>query len=222
MDTLALQASDLEEPIKKFLGYLRKRAIDRIKAQDFAPLAASTLEKRAQKGLRQLESKLHTDLRRARARQKGEPRGILAQMFGPKVEIKTVESRGVQNRLAVLAEFQRQFRPTGSLAQRAGLRPLTLKQTTSLGARVDRAVGKAMTKPILSGLARTFQIEASRDEGTLVSKTHQAFTDVHNKGGSAGKGAKIPQREFLKLEPEDMDVFAAILKDHLLLPLEAR
>src|SRR5262245_24816246 len=112
-DTLADVSSDLERPLTKFGNYLRKRAIERARAQDFAPLAESTLQKRAQKGLRQLERKITRDVRKATRRDREAPRGLFARLFGAgraAEELGALSTRGVKNRMAVLAEFQRRHR----------------------------------------------------------------------------------------------------------------
>jgi type II secretory pathway component PulJ len=224
--TLASQAQDLNSPLRRFGAYLRKKALERYKAQNFAPLATSTMENRAQAGLKSVERKLHRDLRRAvrRANRKGDPKGLLAQLLGaPKVDLGSAsKSRGVQTRLAVLAEFQRGHRRGGDLSKRTDLRPLTFKQLASLSAREQRGVEKAVGKPILGGLQKTLTIEIGPASFTLKSKTAHEWSAVHNEGGSAGHGAKIPKRQTIptQLDAHELAVFTEILKEHHLLAFE--
>jgi len=229
--TLVQQASDLDEPLRIWGGYKLKEVRAIYKAQDFPGLAASTIEKRVQKGVRSLERKLGGDVRRAlqRARKARGEKGFLQRLIegeaGKALEdIKSVSARGVQNRLAVLAEFQRRHRAGGSraafgdLAARAQLKPLSIKQLASLGAREDRAVSRAVGKPILGGLPSTLKSVVEGGSIRIVSESREHWTDAHNSGDTVGHGAKLPKRETLSLTQHDLDVFIEILKDHLLYP----
>jgi phage gpG-like protein len=97
------------------------------------------------------------------------------------------------------------------------LAPLTLKQSVSLGDREDRAVARAVGAKILGNLTHAIKVDAGRTQVTVTWKTQMKWSEVHNVGGSAGHGAKIPQREVLTIEERDLDVFGRILKQHLLL-----
>lgn len=211
LDTLAESANDLEKPLRRFGGYLRKRAIERYRAQDFAPLAQGTVEKRTQKGLRSLEGKLQSDLRKAIRRAGGAKGSGLALAMAS-------EARGVRNRRAVLAEFQR--RHGRSLKDRVEGHELAIKQLASLGAREDRAMAKAVGRPILGGLPSTLEVDVGRGVVTLISRTREHWTDAHNQGDVVGHGARVPKRETLKLEEQDLDVFVEILREHHLMPLQ--
>lgn len=220
-DTLADRAGDLDVPLGRFGAYLKRRSIERYKAQDFPGLAESTLEKRAQKGLRSLERKLHRDVRKALGRARvGEPAGLLSRLLGAKsIDVSAAETRGIKNRLSVLAEFQRRHRPGGELAARADLKPLSMKQLVALGSREDRAVGRAVGGQILGNLPRTVTVEVNRGSVTVASRTYQHFSGVHNEGGTAGHGAKILKRETLPEPSEaDLNVLESILVEHHLLP----
>ena len=220
-DTLAESARDLDKPLKKFGGYLRKRAIERYKAQDFAPLAESTIAHRTEKGKRSLEKKLHKDIRKALAKEappKVKQSFVERLMGAAPVGLVTAPGRAARARMSVLAEFQRTHRRgVGGLAAGAGGKELSIKQLASLGKREDRAVAKAVGKPILGSLPGTLEVIVGRGSVTLISKTSEGWTDVHNQGGSAGHGAKIPKRETVKVEDRDLDVLGEILKEHMLL-----
>jgi hypothetical protein len=219
-DTLADSAADLERPLRMFGSYLRKKALARYKAQDFPGLATSTIEKRAQKGLRTLERKLNRDLRKAigRARVEDAPKGILGRLFGRNIpDPGALETRGVKSRIAVLAEFQKRHRPQGELAARTGLKPLSIKQLASLGNREDRAVAKAVGGPILGRLPQSLVVTVGEGSVTLESRTHEKWTEAHNKGGAVGHGAVLPKRETVKVDATDLDVLGEILVEHHLL-----
>lgn len=218
-DTTALAAGDLSKPLAQIGARLRRRAIERYRAQDFAPLAASTIAKRAQKGLRNLETKLTGDLRRAHGRASPRPpRGLLAAMVnagGSLSSVLAAETRGVRNRRAVLAEFQTRHRRP--LEERAQGHELSLKQLVSLGKREDRAAARAVGRPILGSLPSTLEVEVGGGTVTLRSRTHQQWTDVHNSGGTAGHGARIPERKTVTVDESDGDAIEEILLEHHLL-----
>ena len=218
LKTLAEKASDLDAPLKMFGAYLRKRALERYKAQSFAPLADSTLKERAARGVRRMETKLHRELRRAVTRSNvgKNPQSVLKKYLESK-ELDPSVSKGVQNRLAVLQEFQGRHRTEGSIFQHGGFKALSLKQMGSLGERTDRAIKKSIGAPILGGLPRTLVVEVENGTMRLTSRTHEQFSAVHNEGGQAGGGAKIPKRETLLIEEEDLRVLTNILKKHHLL-----
>lgn len=224
-DTLADFADDLKKPLAMLGARLKAKALARYKAQAFTPLAAATLEKRFSKGLAVLENKLRSDLNRAfgKARQSRAPRGLLERMFTSKDvqraadDVLSSTTRGVHNRQAVLAEFQRRHRQLGLKEQAQG-KSLTLKQSESLTARTRRAVTKSMGKPILGGLERTLVIIIEDGTVELRSATHQTWSDAHNKGAVVGKGAKLPERATIFLEADDLEYFKEALKEHLLLP----
>lgn len=221
-DTLANSARDLEPALKKFGGYLKKRALERYRAQDFAPLAPSTVEKRAQKGLRTVERKLNRDVRRAvdgaGAKVSPTPSGAFARMLA--TSIATTGSKTVQKRIALLAEFQRRRRRSMSLRAQAGGVELSFKQQLALSKSEQKAMEKSVGAPILGKLIQSLTVETDRGTVTLASRSRGEWTDVHNSGGEAGRGAKIPKRETIKVESQDLDVFLEILKEHHLAPLE--
>jgi hypothetical protein len=228
-DTLADSAADLELPLKIFGGYLRKRALARYAAQSFPGLAASTIEKRVAKGLKRLERKLQRDLRqafkRARLARGPQRRSLLERVLDNTAVRHAMEdslgskSRGVQNRLSVLAEFQRQHR-AGSLVELAQGKPLSIKQQASLQAREERAVDKAVGAPILGQLPKTLQVVVDGGSVTLRSRTHETWSKAQNDGATVGHGAQLPERKTIELEQDDLEVLVAILKHHILLPVQ--
>ena len=220
LDELQARGEDPAKPLRAWLKHLKQRAIERVKAQDFAPLAASTVEHRAQKGMRRVGAKLRQDARKALGRaQEKEPRGFLARLLGVESRsVAAVETRGVRNRLSVLAEYERRFGKRSGLTSRTDLKPLTLKQHLSLGGRIDRAVAKAVGGPILGGLVRMMKARVKGADGELVERSRGGWTEIHNKGGTGGHGAKIPKRETLKVEDSDIEFGAALFEEHLIEP----
>jgi phage gpG-like protein len=49
---------------------------------------------------------------------------------------------------------------------------------------------------------------------TVVVASRTLWAGVHNDGGSAGHGAKIPERKFLELKPEYREKFREFMAEH--------
>ena len=222
LETAALEAQDLSIPLRILGSRLKRRALERYKGQAFPPLAASTLEHRASKGMASLEGKLRRDVRRAKQREasKRSPPGFMAKLLGASVgDVAVGESRGVQNRVAALLEFQRRHR-RGGLYYAAGGKALSLKQHASLTERETRAVARAVGGPILGQLPRTLQVVIEEGSVTLRSRTHEEWSSAHNEGATVGHGAKLPQRETVTLDDSDIEFFITVLKEHHLMPFQ--
>jgi phage gpG-like protein len=226
LKTAALMAEDLELVFYKFGAYLVKKAKAKYEAQNFTPLASSTLKHRAAEGLKNLERKLAKDVGRALKRQDlaKAPKSLVAKAFrafGIESETNHTTSRGVINRAAVLSEFRRRYGMGKSrLSEIAGAKELTLKQKTSLRGRIDRAVSRAKERPILGQLNRSPIFEVGEDSVTLISRTKTEFSDVHNSGGSANHGARIPKRETIAVDDDDIDFLKKLLVEHCLAAVE--
>src|ERR1051326_4512877 len=145
-NTLAEKASDLGPALRAFGGYVAKRAKERIKEQNFAPLAQSSIEGRIKKGRAALHGKLLRDVKKAIYRSKSGPLGelvlqsevnhILNRFLSDHAYDFSGESKGIQNRIKVLSEFQRRHSKSGSgFSKHAGLTPLSFKQLASLSGR---------------------------------------------------------------------------------------
>ncbi len=211
--TTAILAEDLDEVLHKFGGYLRKRAIERINAQNYSPLAASTLKNRAAKGLHKLELKLASDVRKAVKRDRA-PKGLIAKTMvalgARAMESGAPAGKGTQNRAAVLAEFRRIHRMGDSgLSAKSSGKQLTLKQAASLSARTGRAITKAMNKPILGQLNRSPITDVTNGILTLTAATQTHFSEIHNEGDE-----KNPKRVMILLEEADLTILKSMLVEH--------
>ena len=195
VEAVSEEARDLRRVLRRMGGKLIKNAQAKVADGDFAPLAASTIAHRARHGLEILERKLGYDLRRARLRSKGK------------------RSRGIINREAVLAEFRARHGMVGG-GEKLQRAQLSGKQLTSLGRRTDRAVARQVNKAILGGLPWTLKMQVGATEVIVTAKTGGEWSAVHNEGGQAGHGARIPKREFLKADDDDLKELAEILKEH--------
>lgn len=231
--TLAGAADDLRKPLKQW-GHEKMAEIKAIyAAQEFAPLAQSTIQHRAERGLRTLENKLAYDVRKALkrariAREKDQaPRGLISRVLASRKttrieqDILSSQTRGVQNRTAVLAEFHRQHHKSkekASFSDRLSLKQLTVKQMSSLDDRTARAVARQTGKPILGGLNRTLKMEVVPGGVKISSLTKYHWSEVHNSGGTGNKGASIPERKTIELTEKNLDRLGEILVEHHLVP----
>ena len=82
--------------------------------------------------------------------------------------------------------------------------------------RVVRAQARA--EKVLGRVSQSFRSEIKR--GGLVRESVIPWAGVHNEGGTAGHGAKIPARPFLFLEADDVDVLVEMLRERMLLAME--
>lgn len=222
----AYSAENFETVLYKFGGYLIKKARLRYGAQNFTPLAQSTLKHRATAGVKQLEKKLARDVIRAIKRQTAAnaPKGRIAKVLTAlalKVAPISAPSRGVQNRAAVLSAYRRRHKMgDSSLMAVAQGKQLTLKQEVSLRDRTARAVAKAVDRPILGQLNRSPVFEVGNDSVTLRSQTAKKWSEVQNDGGTAGHGANIPARPTIFVDSEDLRVLREMLIEHCVAPLD--
>jgi hypothetical protein len=207
---------------------MKRRALERYSAQNFEPLAEATIHGRVKQGLASMESKLKSDLKKAVKRSSKEraPRGFLERVFssgaGRGLDTALGVSRGAKNRLAVLTEFTQRHRSAKNrLEAGADAKPLTLKMQQSLALRTMRSVSKKVAKPILGKLPATLEVLVSGAKMTLASRTGQHWTEIHNEGGQAGSGSKIPARPTIFIEDSDLEILVALLKDHMLLEVQA-
>lgn len=199
--TLATTVKQLDKPLRTFGGYLKSKARARFAAQGpgWPALAQATMAAREDKALAGVEKKLARELKRAKS-SSGE--------------------RAILRRAAILAEFQKRHKRGGSLAGRSDVSTLTAKQAAKLEERVGRALAKAAGKPILGRLVDSLVVEVKDGTLTVESRVKGRGFDhsgIHNKGGTAGRGAKIPARPFLFLESGDLDHLEALLRDEMLL-----
>jgi len=88
--------------------------------------------------------------------------------------------------------------------------PQTAKEAARAAAAKPRATKK---HKLLGKLASTIRATVGRGELEVFSIV--PWAGVHNAGGTNGKGAPIPPRTFLELEPEDGDKLAALIADHI-------
>lgn len=220
LETLASSAEDLPEPLHVFGRYKVLHSRAAFDAQSFEPLAPSTVAKRARAGVRKAEKSLQRDVARAtvKARASVTPRG-LQRIFGVPSALRdaaAASSRSVQRSRAMLGELRRQHGIKDDLKSAASGSGLTVAQLARVGEKAKKAAEKEVAKPILGRLRNSLGAKVSGDSVTVREGTVTHWSSVHNSGGTAGHGARIPQRTTLELTNDDVEVFKQMLTDHLL------
>lgn len=79
-----------------------------------------------------------------------------------------------------------------------------------IGERLQRA-GTETSGRVLGRMANSIYTQVKFNKLYVGSKI--PWADVHNSGGTAGHGARQPERKFLKLEDDDMNVLAAVIEE---------
>lgn len=80
----------------------------------------------------------------------------------------------------------------------------------SEGLEKTRASGK---HKLLGKLASSIKSKVTKD--TLEVFSAVEWANVHDDGGTAGHGSKIPKREFMRLDENDLKVLATLLEGHI-------
>jgi len=179
-------------PILKWMGALTVKYLKtNAGAHSFAPRAPETeaaeqgvaAQRRADRGIKRLRGKLRGDLRRAIRRNAGED----ARM----------------RRYLALKEFERLV--NGGLG---GESLADAKTTKALVKRIARGVADAQNRPILGRLPYSHRATVTGNQLDVASPV--AWAGVQNDGGTAGHGAKIPERQWLAWWPPLMPMLAEI------------
>lgn len=114
------------------------------------------------------------------------------------------------------------------LRLRGGLRPDRTRVVTSRALeQLRRGLDRATTGKRVGGdkrqiarkrlLGRLPRMNVSAISGTTVKlQSRVPWSDVHNSGGGAGHGARIPARTWLEIDDQDRIVLAEIVRDTLL------
>lgn len=111
----------------------------------------------------------------------------------------------------IRAEFER---------MRSGESAPVAKEAAKLTERVGRSLQRAEKKiqdfkdgKALGQIANSIRYEVKN--GTLEVFSEIGWAGIHNDGGTAGKGAKIPERKFLEWTPERIQMFQQIAAEYI-------
>lgn len=118
--------------------------------------------------------------------------------------------RAMDRRWAVLKEFERQAAGgVGALAASTDAR--LEKSVAGLRKRHERALGKARGK-LLGRIAQSIRSKSKRYSAEVWSEV--PWSGIHNEGGVAGHGAKVPKRQFLDIDDHDLEVLKNMIDEH--------
>lgn len=200
IETMARTLEDLEAPLAAWNKYYRKKVQERFDNQGpgWPETKSGKAAPKTQEGVKQLADemltrKLKRDLERAAkkyARGKG-------------------SAKALARRYAVLKEFERIAAGGGAIATSFADKRLE-KSVGNLRARHERATAKAQGKT-LGRIASSIKSKVSETSVNVSSEIY--WSGVHNDGGTAGRGAKIPKREFLAITDDDLKVLAKLIED---------
>lgn len=236
--------ADLKEPLARCGGYLRGQAKHRIDAggpgwQDLAPETVrrkmttarlqllEALFPRRRPGkmpVQRAAERLATALNRGRdakttrarvaakkrAAHEGETLALYQRAFGVPAGVRDINSL-----IAFAEREQRRIRLHGEALRAARHLPAG----SDARARVGR-IGKPRyqrserSTQLLGGLYDSIHLRV--EAKLVVVFSGPSWSGVHNKGGQAGHGARIPERRYLKIEARDVQVFVGIFRAYLL------
>lgn len=215
---------DLQPILKKFNRYFRKKVSKKFEqgGPGWPPIKGETEARRPtenavkQMALELVRKKLNRDVKRAKKRlQSGKSltktKTTSVTVGGTTFKRTETTSDSIERRYTVLKEFERlaaggsaEFSLTGDAR--------TDKSIRGLMQRTERAELKAASRP-LGRIASSIKSKLTKYDVTIESSI--PWAGVHNKGGTAGHGAKIPARTFLELDDEDLTMLAKIVEDHV-------
>jgi phage gpG-like protein len=212
IQTRAANLADLTLPLQLWNKYKRKQ-VQQIfdesgpgwaprKSAQMGPLTAeqtqSSEDRIKAKADAVLRIKLQAELRRAQRR----------HARGKGNESKSAAA--IKRRYTVLKAFE---------AMAAGETPTVdfadqklVKSVIGLRDRLQRAHVKAHTKP-LGRMASSVKSKVEKYSVEIYSSV--PWSEVHNAGGTAGHGAKIPQRQFLDVTEADIAVLLMLIEMHI-------
>ena len=112
--------------------------------------------------------------------------------------------QGTENRYILMRRLAETMHTAVLLNFRAGGRPKWLGLKYRNG------------KPLTDTGALRNSFSTLYDNDTAIAGTNMVYAAIHNFGGKAGRGRKVtvPQREFLKLTPEDEQSLADTVQDY--------
>lgn len=211
--------STLDQVLRRFnKEHLRPKIDQKFRSQGpgWPGLAQATIERRGEQAgsvSARIRAKALNSLDRSLEREQGRAeRALYRSLTTPKQAHLTERRQKVLERHHRLrAEFER--------VRAGGMYPLP-KEAGKLGERIGRRHARAeeRIRHYESGQALgqiASSIGSKIQAHTLIVESRIEWAGVHNEGGVAGHGAKIPARTFLELDAEDLDVLARMTAEHM-------
>jgi hypothetical protein len=213
-ELLASQARNPERILKRWGGYRRSESRKAFAAQRFAPLADSTRQKLEQ--TRTAAVTAHGQVRKSYAGNltkylRGRMRAGLASAAGDLEELKRLAAGGAVDK-ATMAEL---LETTTGKQRRAVQRlALALDKARSTGKLVGGNRRRISRHKILGRLSGSIYWDVQGRTAKALSRV--PWSGVHNLGGTAGHGARIPDRTYLEITQQDEVTMATIALQHLM------
>jgi phage gpG-like protein len=214
------KTEQLDDALKAFAQYLRKKTSDRFKAEGpgWPGYATSTNRKLLHSYTGQFTSS--GKLRKAYAKKlrRSVERGIKTGKLPMRArsEMNRLIRGSISNDSLALRAFGHVERKKTAKEQNSVEKlAAKMEKLKDASQRAKALAGKraiASTK-LLGKLAGTIRSSIKKNTLTVFSQVEWAGT--HNDGGTGGHGAKIPERKFLYLEDDDLAVLATILEGEL-------
>lgn len=198
LQQIVLSARDAMPTFRRWVGFMRKQARARFKKLSGPDLAPSTREK-------------YEQTRTAAVTARGNVRASYAR----NAEAQLRKKAGGEMTIAELRRLARGGSTAMSLAeqQEASIERLRkqLDRARSTGKRVGGDRRKIDRHQLLGRLSTALQGQIKGAKAILENRV--PWSGVHNEGGTAGKGARIPKRPTLLILAEDCATLAQIALD---------
>jgi phage gpG-like protein len=243
MTLLSETAERLDRPLARVGGMLRKRMQQRFAAggPGWEPLAASTEKRKmdaqevgllaTNKGGGSVVKTVGAQARKLasaiasadRAKTVSQVEKAQRRIAVHEQSLETIRKafgsgkRKFANEDALVAYAQRELRRAklhgvALRASRGAKDEASRRRVSRIGQRRYKAEDSATR--ILGSLDRTIALVISRQSVQVGSTAY--IGAIHNVGGTAGHGAKIPARPFAYIDGSDMDVVADIFREHMI------
>lgn len=199
IDAMIGDVRNLKPILSRFARYKRSEIKGRFKSQEFAPLAQSTIEHREHEHTGKFTKfgKLRAKFVERRAAQ-----------FRGKL-LRTLRANDGKWLTTFTAKFEKQTERLNKQLAKQQAKPASERK---IGETVAERDAKK-NRPILGKLSSS--IEAVIDRDSVVIRSKVPWAGVHNDGGTAGHGARIPERKFLELTGEDTKELQRIAEGYL-------
>lgn len=221
-------AAQPERVLKRIAGLVKKRAKNRIRAggPGWPGLATSTLARKPSVALVQLTRFIrHANGRQdSRIQRKGGVLGVHDQMEklfarGQRAKTDKGAEKSFHKALGKLQLLEAIVKHYGAAAKLTSVEGLVAHAEKDLLTRARRKAGMIggpryrnteSAAGLLGGLADSIGYTVEGALARITSRTARGWSDVHNSGGVAGHGARMPKREYLYLDDADLD-FAEVV-----------
>lgn len=205
------RARDSKGILRRWMGYMRKKAKDRFAELGGPPLAPSTQRRYEQ--TRTSSVTAHGEVRKSYAQN-------LERYY--RVKHRDKETRQLTDRgrelVAELRRLSAGGNPSRSTLEAEDKAIARLRQRLEKAQTTRRRVGgdrRKSDKHQLLGRLRT-SLEGFTTALSAILRNRVPWSGVHNEGGTAGHRASIPQRTTLQILAEDVAELAKIEVQHLL------